>query len=132
MKLTWKYVKKLKDINIFNTIKEKYNMEVPKELQNYIIEFNGGMPEPYCFDTNNRKGCVFHSLFSYNKEDNFNIFFILTDFNYKNLLPFASDASGNILCIDLLNKTIKYIDHETEEIEIIKNSLDEFLNSIYQ
>ena len=68
--------------NIAGDLKEKYNIEVPKELQNYIIEFNGGMPEPYCFDTNNRKGCVFHSLFSYNKEDNFNIFFIWLSCRY--------------------------------------------------
>lgn len=132
MNLEWKYIKRIRDNNVFEKFQKKYNIIIPQILKEYIIKFNAGMPNPACFDTPKKSGCVFNALFSYNVEDKCNIYFIYDYFNHENLLPFADDISGNIICIDLLDNKIKYINHETDEIELISNSLYEFMNSFYK
>ena len=47
-------------------------------------------------------------------------------------IPFADDVSGDIICIDLKDNTIKLVSHETDEIEFVANSLDKFMNSLYE
>lgn len=132
MHLEWEYIKKLNDDDIFDIIEKKYKIKIPNDLKKYVSKYNSGAPIPNVFDTSKSKGKVFNALFSYNEDDKCNIFFILDNFNHKNLLPFADDVSGDIICIDLKDNTIKLVRHETDEIEFISNSLDEFMNSLYE
>ena len=132
MRLEWEYIKKLNDNNVFENIEKKYKIKIPDNLKKYITEYNAGEPTPNIFDTDKFKEKVFHALFSYNEDDKCNIFFILDNFNHKNLLPFADDVSGDIICIDLKDNTIKLVSHETDEIEFVANSLDKFMNSLYE
>ena len=127
MRLEWEYIKKLNDNNVFENIEKKYKIKIPDNLKKYITEYNANI-----FDTDKFKEKVFNALFSYNEDDKCNIFFILDNFNHKNLLPFADDVSGDIICIDLKDNTIKLVSHETDEIEFVANSLDKFMNSLYE
>ena len=123
--IKWENIEPLIDKNVFKEIK------VPIELRKYIEKYNVAPPYPNIFNTNRTKGKVFNALFSYNKKDKLNIFSILKNWDYKNLLPFADDVSGDIICIDLEDNTIKLVRHETGKIEFISNSLDKFMNSLY-
>lgn len=132
MHLEWEYIKTLNDKNIFENIEKKYKIKIPNDLKEIILKYNSGEPTPNIFDTYKSKGKVFNALFSYNENDKCNIFFILNNFNHKNLFPFADDVSGDTICIDLKDNTIKLVRHETDEIEFVSNSLNEFMNSLYE
>lgn len=132
MRLEWEYIKELKDDNIFEIVEKKYKIKIPNGLKEIILKYNSGEPTPNIFDAFKSKGKVFNALFSYNEDDKCNIFFILDNFNHKNLLPFADDVSGDTICIDLKDNAIKLVSHETDEIEFVSNSLDEFMNSLYE
>lgn len=132
MHLKWEYIKKLNDKKVFEKIEKKYKILIPNNLKKYILKYNSGEPTPNIFDTDKSQEKVFNGLFSYNKNDKCNIFFVLDNFEHENLLPFADDVSGDTICIDLKDNTIKLVYHETDEIEFVSNSLDEFMNSLYE
>lgn len=124
--IEWENIKPLIDKNVFKEIK------VPIELRKYIVKYNGGSPYPNVFDTATTKGKVFNALFSYNKKDKLNIFSILKNWDYENLLPFADDVSGDTLCIDLKNNSVVIVDHETDKVDFVAKSIDKFMNSLYE
>lgn len=132
MHLKWEYIKKLNDKKVFEKIEKKIQNINSKWFKKYILKYNSGEPTPNIFDTDKSKRKVFNALFSFNKNDEYNIFFFLDNFEHENLLPFAEDVSGDRICIDLKDNTIKLVDHETDEIEFVSNSLDEFMNSLYE
>ena len=47
------------------------------------------------------------------------------------LLPFASDPSGNFICVNLETKAIELWLHETNEKELVAYSFEDFLNKLY-
>lgn len=132
--LIWKYIKPLKDTNCIKIFELENNITIPQELKECILNNNGGRPNVKVYDTDKSSGRVFKTLLSYNKEDIETIYKILPLFkeNSISLLPFASDPSGNFICIDLKNKdsVVLWI-HEIDSIEYVAESFRKFLGILH-
>lgn len=120
-KITWKFVKPLKNkFAVEEFLKEK-RIELPDGLVECIRDNNGGRPSVFLFDTNKRNEYVFQSLFSYNYGDKCNIYDIFPNFEKTKYFPIGLEAAGNIICYEMDNRNYVLWNHETAEIEIIIN-----------
>ena len=128
--LTWKYVKPIKDVNALADFEKKVGVQFPNDLKEIINQFNNGRPSNKYFDTTNEKECEFKKLFSLNPDDVENIYSTLEfDTQFKNLIAFASNSFGNLIC--LYDGKIVYWKHETDEIEPLADTFTEFLAKLY-
>jgi hypothetical protein len=128
----WKYVKKLTNESAVKDFEEKFQMTLPDDLKQCIKAHNGGRPSKNIFDTEKTKERVFKTLLSFNDTDVENIYkyFPIIRRVSKSLIPFASDPSGNFLCVRD-GRIVLYL-HETDEIEEIKaDSFSDFLGKLY-
>lgn len=110
---------------------KEHSVTFPEDLKEYIIKYNGGRPSKSIFDTAKEKGHVFKLLLSFNRDDRETIFttYEVLQKEDSSLLPFASDPSGNFLCIKD-GKVVLYL-HETGKVEAVLNSFSEFLEKLY-
>ncbi|MGG7153456.1 SMI1/KNR4 family protein [Clostridium neonatale] len=130
--LTWKYVKPLTDCNAVEKVEKLYNIKIPADLKNCIKEYNGGRPDLEAFNTGKSNERVFKTLLSYNKQDIENIYDVISFFRNnitEDLIPFASDPSGNYICLNK-NKVVLWV-HDNGSLENVANSFSEFLNMLY-
>lgn len=128
--ITWKYVKSLKNPNIITEVEQEFGIVIPQDLKEIIEKFNNGRPSLNEFDTTLSKGNEFKKLLSFNAEDIENVFdFKNIETNIQGLFPFASNSSGNLIC--LYEGKIVYWIHETDSLENISDTFTEFLNSLY-
>lgn len=125
----WKYVKKLENQNLVKDFLKENDISLPNEIIAFIEKNNNGRPLKPFFNTQTQKEQVFKSLLSYNKNDLDNIYDIYD--NEINLLPFATDSAGNIIFIDLIDFSIKFTFLETDKVEVLAKSLQEFLDDLY-
>ncbi|MBP5288035.1 MAG: SMI1/KNR4 family protein [Elusimicrobiales bacterium] len=126
--MKWKYVKKTTIQNI-NKVEELYCVQLTDRFKNFILDFNNGRPEFDTFDTDIEQGREFKKILSYNPEDIENIYDYVSIFKGTALFPFGTDPSGNFLC--LKDNRIVLLNHETEEIEYVADSMEEFINRLY-
>lgn len=136
MIMQWKFIKTLENKDIIKLYEEKYQITFPKEFISLIERYNGGRPRPNNFNCKSISGCVFKSLLSFNPNDRENIFNTkecLKDELPENLIPFATDPAGNLICFKYTsgNTSIVYWMHETEEIHDICETINELLNNLY-
>ena len=128
--LTWKYVKPIKDINAIANFENKSGIKFPDDLKEIIIRFNNGRPSNKYFDTENEKECEFKKLLSFNIDDSENIYNTLGfETKFKNLIAFASNSSGNLIC--LYEGKIVYWKSETDQIEPLSETCTQFLEKLY-
>lgn len=130
--INWKYVKELIDIDSIKKFEEENKIELPKSLKDIVVKFNGARPRPNTFDSESSKECVFKSLLSFNTTDKENIFEITKWMKERenNIIPFASDPSGNYVCLNE-NDQVMLWRHETGKCEFLCNSFDELVDSLY-
>ena len=124
MNTTWKYVKPLENAFAVKDYLNKYHICLPDNLISILERYNGGRPSEKQIVTSKNKEYVFKALLSYNKNDSETIYKIYPElFGKTSLYPIGSDAAGNFICYD--TNAMKYVlfNHETETVEIIKNSL---------
>lgn len=133
--LKWRYVKDEKDIEGLRLFESENKIKIPKTLFECITQNNGGRPTPNLFDTRESKSKIFDTLLSINKTDKENLYIafnVLSENEFDNLLPFASDPFGNYIALDIKNKySVVFWDHELNRTEYITGTLDEFLKSLY-
>jgi hypothetical protein len=129
--ITWKYIKPLASETAIDEFEQENNIIFPSDLKSCLIKNNGGRPSKNIFDTECSKEKVFKALLSFNKSDIENIYmvFLVLDNEKKGLVPFASDPSGDLLC--LRNNAIVLYLHETGGLEKVANSFSELLSKLY-
>ena len=132
--LKWRYTRGLKDINCFNSIKNKYKIDASEALKTCILSFNGGRPDKDAFDTEVTKEREMKRLLSFNRLDEENVYDILDVFKDDNvkLYPFAMDPAGNYICEDVENKNIIFYNHENKDKEYISKDFESFLDVLYE
>lgn len=132
--LEWKYIKELIDIDCFQAIKEKYNVDASNELKECIVNFNGARPTKDAFDTESVKEREIKRLLSFNKSDTENVYDVFNVFKEENisLYPFAMDPAGNYICEDINSRNIIFYNHENQKREYINKDFKHFLNSLYE
>ena len=130
MEIQWKYATPISEKKIAK-VEKLYGVQIPDELKAVIKEGNNGVPSKRFFDTDKAKEHEVKTLLSYNKGDIENIYSaaeILKEAG-ENLFPFANDPAGNLICLSE-NEVVLW-NHETNEIERIAGSVDEFFVMLY-
>ncbi|RDU38675.1 hypothetical protein DRW41_03700 [Neobacillus piezotolerans] len=132
-KLTWKYVKPLKDNESVEGFEALNDVQLPKDITDCIKQNNGGRPDKKVFDTDVSEGRVMKSLLSFNKDDLETVYDAIDVLKNerKSLVPIASDPSGNYICYNLIHKDIVFWLHETNITEKVSDSFTTFLNGLY-
>jgi hypothetical protein len=142
MNIDWICFKPVSVENI-KECEEFFAVPFPDIYKETVLNFNGGHPQPYCFDLGGEKGKVFDRLLSVSRENKWNIYAaaeILRETS-ENLIPFGSDPFGNDLCFDY-SKTdsdpaVVFHDHERAyedenyHGEFICSGFAEFLYMLY-
>lgn len=143
LKWGWDTDKKLhyQMINDGKEALKDYGIKLPSKIIRLIAAHNGATVNPCNFDTQNYKKCVLQYLLSLDTMSMISIINIFKNFDESNpfeelgIYPFAMAKIGDyedaVLCADQKGKIILYTKYNTD-IEPVANSIDEFLNNIYQ
>lgn len=125
---------------------------LPQEYRNFLLQSNGGAPEPDSFDVPGwtHKASGMQRFFGIRKGDVNDLdrtCEVYRDRIPNELLPIASDSFGNIIAIGIRGQRrakIYFWDHEDEldenglhrqdysNVFLLANSIDEFLNKLYE
>lgn len=133
--IIWKRVKPLIQSNSLNKFEQDYRITLPDTLKELIITNNGGRPSLDIIKMADGKEVEIKALLSFNKEDTENIYNVIEYFKKQfngNILPIATEPSGDYFCIDLTSNSIVYWEHETNRLTFIAKNLVEFLNCLYK
>lgn len=130
----WKRVKPLVDDTSIEQFEKNYNIVFPKELNELIVNNNGGRPSLNVIKAEDNTELEIKCLLSFNNGDIENIYvvidYFIENFN-KKIIPIASESSGDYFCIDLDSNAIVYWKHENNELNFVAKNIKEFVNKLY-
>jgi hypothetical protein len=133
----------------FNKIESNFEITVPKEIQEFYLKFNGGVPSKKYFFIpryiDNLK-IRFFKVFKFENDQSLTIEEsyengIKKGFLNQNLIPFANDDAGNYFCFDKEGKIYYYTidawddkltneENIKENLILLTDSFSEFLNKL--
>lgn len=130
--VSWRRVKPLKRLNAVEEFERKYNCSLSDELKSCIIAYNGGRPFPKTIHLANGEENDVKVLLSFNEDDieavnNIAPFFM--EHFHGELIPFATDSSGNYYC-EQRGAIVLWT--QNEEIFSVCDSFSAFLDSLYE
>lgn len=131
----WKYIKPLQAKSYIKEFENLSGYTFPGSFVDCVKKCNGGRPECRCFDTEAKKERAIKSLLSFNKEDKETIWKIYHWCKAElagKYVPFAVDNFGNLICFDVENDTIIFLNNENVMPEKIADSFPEFLGGLYE
>ena len=132
--MQWKYVKPLLSSESISDFETVVKYKFPDDFKKCVLENNGGRPDSRTFDTDRTKERELKSFLSFNKDDIESIWKI-SEWNKSELsdkyVAFAIDNFGNLICFDIKNNNIIFLDHETLNTEKISDDFTGFLNGLY-
>lgn len=129
----WNYKIDLKDERVFKDTEEKYGIEFPENLKEFIVRNNAASPDNDCVIVDGIER-VYGETLSFNKEETEASTFdaaksAVEDNQY---LPFAIDPFGNYFCYSLDTDTIVFYDYEEDTYSDSNLTLEQFLESLYK
>lgn len=102
-------------IDIIESVEHRLQITLPEDYKQFVLKYDGGYPNPNHFKVDGKVE-IFNNLISLDENEYNNIYEILEDLQDRigdQLIPFAEDGFGNLLCFDYLaNKNIVFWDHE--------------------
>jgi hypothetical protein len=132
------------DIQAFET---RLNARLPEDYRQFLMQHNGGKPEPYCFrvDMNgfpNESAITYFLCLSDTEQDSLSRYLkIYRDRIPVNLLPIALPLAVNLVCLSIAGDdygTVYFWDHNWENDELdytnvhfVAHSFNELLNNLY-
>lgn len=132
--MEWKYVKKLINLDIISEFENMVGYNFCEAFKNCVVCYNGGRPSKKTFNTNKKTGREIKSFLSFNKDD-LETVWKLYEWCKKELdnryIPFAIDNFGNLICFEISNDNVIFINLENISIEFIANDFVSFLNKLY-
>ena len=100
-------------INIIESVEHRLQITLPEDYKQFVLKYDGGYPNHFKVDG---KVEIFNNLISLDEKEYDNIYEILEDLQDRigdQLIPFAEDGFGNLLCFDYsADKNIVFWDHE--------------------
>lgn len=132
--MNWKYVKKLKGIDLINEYEHLVNYTFDDFFKKCVIDNNGGRPSDSAFDTDKVNEREIKSLLSFNHEDAetvWNIFEWSKEDLKGRYIPFGIDNFGNLICFDASNGNVIFLNHENNNAEFIADDFQKFLSKLY-
>jgi hypothetical protein len=136
--IEWRYVKPLMDENIISNVEKELGISFSDFYISFVKKYNGSRPPISVFDTDKTKERTIKTFLSFNSSDLENITKVnnyLKENDYqeeitKNIVAFADDNFGNYICFNKSNNSIVFFEHETESIEFVANSFDDFFKLV--
>ena len=100
-------------IDIIESVEHRLQITLPEDYKQFVLKYDGGYPNHFKGDG---KVEIFNNLISLDENEYNNIYEILEDLQDRigdQLIPFAENGFGNLLCFDYsANKNIVFWDHE--------------------
>ena len=130
--MKWNYKTVLEDKDIYAVIEGERGIVIPEELRALVKEGNGATPEKYRFMLGTSEK-VLGAILSFNREetDTDTVFTALEAIEDRKLMPFAIDAFGNYICLDLGKCEVVFWDHETGDTFSTEKDVKMFMESLY-
>ena len=102
-------------IDTIESVEYRLQITLPDDYKQFVLKYDGGYPSPNHFKVDGKVE-IFNNLISLDENEYDNIYEILEDLQDRlsdQLIPFAEDGFGNLLCFDFsADKTIVFWDHE--------------------
>ena len=119
------------------------NINLPKDYRDFLLEYNGGYPNPGIYKISDELGesilNIFYGIGSMydNLKKKFDIFDEILEMGF---IPIADDPSGNQICIGISKECFGQIFHwahdeehdKMENMYFLSNNFNEFLDSLYE
>lgn len=144
MSIKWLYYSEVSAETI-DEAESFYKVRLPESYKKIVMKYNGGYPQPSCYDMDSEKEKVFLNLLSAKETDKnnlYNITSILRENGLNNIFAFGADPFGNYICFDYSDSNdspaVVYYDHENAfeyddyKPKFICKSFDELLNMLYE
>ena len=130
-------------IGNLESFEQNQNITLPKDYRDFLLEYNGGYPNPGVYKISDELGesilNIFYGIGSMydNLEKKFDIFDEILEIGF---IPVADDPSGNQICIGINKEYFGQIFHwahdeehdEMENMYFLSNNFNEFLDSLYE
>ena len=132
--IQWRYVELLEKSSSIEEFESVVNYKFSSSFKKCVSENNGGRPSVGTFDTSKTKEREIKSLFSFNKEDEENIWSMNKwgcDKPNDLFVAFAIDDFGNLICFDVNDDSVIFWNHELDKTEFVAKNFDEFLGMLY-
>ena len=102
-------------IDTIESVEHRLQITLPNDFKKFVLKYDGGYPSPNHFKVDGKVE-IFNNLISLDENEYDNIYEILEDLQDRlsdQLIPFAEDGFGNLLCFDYsADKNIVFWDHE--------------------
>ncbi|MDU7074031.1 MAG: SMI1/KNR4 family protein [Streptococcus peroris] len=102
-------------IDTIERMEDRLQITLPDDYKQFVLKYDGGYPYPNHFKVDGKVE-IFNNLISLDENEYDNIYEILEDLQDRlsdQLIPFAEDGFGNLLCFDYsADKNIVFWDHE--------------------
>ncbi|MEX9786594.1 MULTISPECIES: SMI1/KNR4 family protein [Providencia] len=111
----------------------EYHISFPTDYKKLVIANNGGYPTKTRFNIENGREAIFESLINWDVDRKANIYFWMQNLKLDKVIPFGKDPFGNLICFDFRTSTepsIKFWDHETDELYSISHNWGCFISSL--
>lgn len=118
---------------MLRSISQKYNVTIPDDLVKLLNEANAATPSKTKFMLRVDEK-ILGAVLSFNpgeaEADSFETA-MSVGFD-KDIIPFGIDPFGNYICYNGKDGSIVFFDHEEDSITKISDSLEDFLNLLYE
>ena len=112
--MKWLHYKGI-SMDIIESVEHSWQITLPDDYKQVALKYDGGYPNPNHFKVG-EKVEIFNNLISLDENECDNIYEILEDLQNRlgdQLIPFAEDGFGNVLCFDYsADKSVVFWNHE--------------------
>lgn len=126
-------------IDTIERMEDRLQITLPDDYKQFVLKYDGGYPHPNHFKVD-EKVEILNNLLSLDENETDNIYEVLEDLQNRigdQLIPFAEDGFGNLLCFDYsADKTIVFWDHEKnyddfKESTIVCSSFSSLIENLF-
>lgn len=126
-------------IDTIERMEDRLQITLPDDYKQFVLKYDGGYPHPNHFKVD-EKVEILNNLLSLDENETDNIYEVLEDLQNRigdQLIPFAEDGFGNLLCFDYsAAKNIVFWDHEKnyddfKESTFVSSSFSSLIENLF-
>ena len=136
--MKWLHYKGI-SMDIIESVEHSWQITLPDDYKQVALKYDGGYPNPNHFKVGEKLE-IFNNLISLDENECDNIYEILEDLQNRlgdQLIPFAEDGFGNVLCFDYsADKSVVFWNHEKnydefKEAAFVCSSFSSLIESLF-
>jgi cell wall assembly regulator SMI1 len=131
-------------------LEKSLKIRLPQDYRSFLLQNNGGKPDPDGFDVETINGPKANSRVGYflaihdgkqdSFEDYFNTYKVKATRIPAHLVPIAHDSKGNLICIAVTGRDVgavhfwdkdDSVDDGADNCHLLAKNFDEFLNALH-